>query len=114
MSPGTDEVLDKEIQGNWNLLRIRDGNMLKKFTGATANINFENTGKNVGNVGGNNGCNSYGSDYTVGDVGKIEFGLFITTLRACFAPEGTLEALFMGALDDVDSFDIVNGILRLK
>jgi heat shock protein HslJ len=76
--------------------------------GSRITVNFED-----GQVSGNGGCNSYSGEYQVhGD--RIEFGMLASTLMACADPAMMeQETIFMGALGDARSFEIVDGQLQI-
>lgn len=81
--------------GDYTLREISIDGELKSFVGATATISFESTGINIGSVGGNNGCNEYGGDYTILGIGEIDIGPLFSTYMACDGAKGELESLFM-------------------
>lgn len=68
--------------------------------GSTITLVFED-----GQAGGNGGCNSYGSDYTV-EGNSISFGLINTTLMACVDDAVTeQEGRYLAALQTAESFE---------
>lgn len=66
-----------------------------------------------GQAGGNGGCNSYGSDYTVeGD--SLSFGLINTTLMACMDNAVTeQEGRYLAALQTAESFEMTGDTLTI-
>jgi heat shock protein HslJ len=65
-----------------------------------------------GKVDGNGGCNSFGSDYQLGENGGLKFGQIVSTMMAC---DNTmqLETAYYQALAKVESFQVSQGKLTL-
>jgi heat shock protein HslJ len=57
-------------------------------------------------VAGNSGCNNYTSTYTVPGDGKIAFGEFVTTRKACDPAVMAVETAYLGQLAVVREYEI--------
>ena len=57
-------------------------------------------------VAGNSGCNNYTSTYTVPGDGKIAFGDFVTTRKACDPAVMAVETAYLGQLAVVREYEI--------
>jgi heat shock protein HslJ len=91
---------------DWELYSI---GQYSPVPGSRVTVNFED-----GQVSGNGGCNSYSGEYQV-HGNKIEFGMLASTLMACVDPAMMeQETIFMGALGDARSFEIVDGQLQIS
>jgi heat shock protein HslJ len=66
-----------------------------------------------GKVDGNGGCNSFGSEYQLGENGGLKFGQIASTMMAC---DNTmqLESTYFQALAKVESFQVSQGKLTLS
>jgi heat shock protein HslJ len=64
-----------------------------------------------GKVHGNGGCNTYSGTVSVSGTG-IKFGKIAVTQMACF--DMKIETAFFAALDNVTSFVLESGTLKLK
>jgi len=94
---------EQELAGtDWQLIAFGDaGAATPVLTGSTVTLAFSADGQ----AGGNGGCNSYGSDYTVkGDT--VTFGELISTLMACADQNVTeQEQQYLAALSAANRFE---------
>lgn len=69
-----------------------------------------------GMMAGSTGCNAYSTSYQISGVSSITLGPVSTTAMACAEPNGTMEALFLGALAQTDRFTLSDdgATLRLR
>lgn len=77
--------------------------------GTTVTLNFEAGGS----AGGNDGCNSYFTTYTV-DGAAITFGMGGSTMMACPEPIMTQAAAYQAALAAAATFGVADGVLTLS
>lgn len=90
----------------WKLVRIGDQPVKE---GVEITLSFSDDGT----AGGSAGCNSYGSDYTV-EGNQITFAQVVSTMMACQDEDVMkLEAEFLAALQNSESFDLQEGTLTI-
>lgn len=77
--------------------------------GTTVTLNFAAGGS----AGGNDGCNSYFTSYTV-DGAAIAFGMGGSTMMACPEPIMTQAAAYQAALAAAATFAVADGVLTLS
>ncbi|KKB12840.1 hypothetical protein VE25_05215 [Devosia geojensis] len=102
--PEGDEPADAALDGNWRLVEL---------DGEPAAEGFETTLiVSPGQIGGNGGCNTYGGSLEV-TGSKIDITNVFSTMMAC---EESLaqEQAFFAALENAQSYEIVDGALQLK
>lgn len=98
---------DFEISGKWNLSFIKDFNIPTDQAGKTPFINFNIQEKKIN---GNFGCNGFGGNYSLG-TDSLRITNVMGTLMAC--PRMETENKFSAALQETDSYKIVNNELQL-
>ena len=101
-----------DLNAQWVLLSIAGEKDPEKIYAETKTpeLNFD-TQKMT--VTGNNGCNRLSGKYSFPQKERIAFGPFITTKMACPTIEDG-EAIFMTALQKINSFSIEKDILKLR
>ena len=98
---------DFEISGMWNLSFIKDYNIPTDEAGKKPFLNFNIQEKKVN---GNFGCNGFGGNYSV-NKDSLRVTNVMGTLMAC--PKMETENKFSSALQQTDSYKIVNNELQL-
>ncbi len=98
---------DFSISGKWNLSFIKDYPILNNDTGKNPFLNF-NIREN--SVSGNFGCNGFGGNYTINND-SLKITNVMGTLMAC--PKMETENKFSAALQQIDSYKILNNELQL-
>lgn len=98
---------DFRISGQWNLNFIRDFTIPTNTVGKKPVLNF-NIQENK--AFGNFGCNSFNGSYTINND-NLSFSKMASTLMAC--PNMETENKFSAALQQTDSYKIVNNELQL-
>ncbi len=102
--PAEEPAADAALEGDWRLIEL---------DGEPAAQGFETTLiVSPGQIGGNGGCNTYGGNLEV-TGSKIDITNVFSTMMAC---EESLaqEQAFFAALENADSYEIVDGVLQLK
>lgn len=111
--PGTPSItpgfqVDPALLGTWTVseMGISGGSALVPVLNAKITATFDDSG----NLGGNGGCNGYGSSYTlsgrVAEFGKeIAIGPIISTLMYCEATSAQ-ETTYFQILQDAESYAV--------
>ena len=98
---------DFKIAGKWNLSFIKDFNIPQDQAGKTPFLNFNIQEKKVS---GNFGCNGFGGNYIM-SKDSLNIINVMSTLMAC--PKMETENKFSAALQQTDSYKIINNELQL-
>lgn len=92
---------------NWRLVSITSHRTLAPTDNLS--LQFDNQGFGRGSTG----CNEFSGSYQAGE-GKLRFGPLTVTERACLEPSRMeLEAAYLQALSQVESYGLVDGEQRL-
>jgi heat shock protein HslJ len=89
----------------WQLTALPDG--ATPDEGVVATAKFQD-----GRLGGTGGCNSFGADYTL-DGDRLTIGAPASTMMACAEPIMAVEAAYLAALADVESYATTGDTLTL-
>ncbi len=94
----------------WNLTGMAgaEGTLAPLPDGVVVSANFSG-----GTVSGTSGCNQYSGSYTLDGDSIAWSGPFIMTMMACEGPGMDVETAFHAAMEQVSSFAVDNGTLRL-
>ncbi len=92
----------------WQLLHIRESDMLSPAIEASITLVFDEEGR----AGGSGGCNTYGSTYVV-DADSITFGTPFSTMMACQEDIMDMEQRYLAALSKATRYEIIDGQLHI-